>query len=66
MTRNPNARGIGQLMLAAALLAAAWLVVLPWVGELPGVEDHIEHMRQKRIHPDAMFYTELEELPRLR
>jgi hypothetical protein len=66
MTRNPNATGIGPLMLAAALLVAAWLVVLPWVGELPGVEDHIKYMRQKRIHPDAMFYTELEELPRLR
>lgn len=66
MTWHPNAKRIGKLGLAGGLLAAAWLVVLPWVGELPGVEDHIEHMRQKRIHPDAMFYTELEELPRLR
>jgi hypothetical protein len=36
------------------------MVVLPWVGGLPGIREHIQSMRQQRIHPDAMFYTELE------
>lgn len=55
-----NLHRVGSLILVAILLAASWLVLLPWIGKMPGVEDHIRNMRQKRIHPDAMFYTELE------
>ncbi len=54
--------GVWKLVAVAMLLMAVWLGVLPWVGRLPRVSDHIEHMKQKRIHPDAMFYTELEGL----
>jgi hypothetical protein len=49
-----------QFLLLATLLVGTWLVVLPWIGRLPGVSDHIQTMKDLRIHPDAMFYTELE------
>jgi hypothetical protein len=49
-----------NLVVAILLLVASWMVVLPWVGGLPGIREHIQSMRQKHIHPDAMFYTELE------
>lgn len=57
---NASSQKRGTLLILSTLLIGIWLVVLPWVGRLPGVSDHIEHMRIKRIHPDAMFYTELE------
>jgi len=49
-----------NLIIATLLLVGSWTVVLPWVGGLPGIREHIRSMRQQRIHPDAMFYTELE------
>jgi hypothetical protein len=49
-----------KLLVLSTLLVVIWLVVLPWIGRLPAVSDHIEQMKFKRIHPDAMFYTELE------
>lgn len=48
------------LIIATLLLVATWGIVLPWIGNLPGIREHIQSMRLKHIHPDAMFYTELE------
>jgi uncharacterized membrane protein YadS len=50
-----------NLLILSTLLVSIWLIVLPWIGRLPGVSDHIDHMKRERIHPDAMFYTELEQ-----
>jgi len=49
-----------DLIIATILIVAAWGIVLPWIGNLPGIREHIQTMRQEHIHPDAMFYTELE------
>lgn len=48
--------------LASALLMVIllWLVVFPAIGRLPAVRNHIEPLQNRRIHPDAMFYTELD------
>lgn len=57
---NETRRNERKLLVLSTLLIVIWLVVLPWIGRLPAVSDHIERMKSNRIHPDAMFYTELE------
>lgn len=49
-----------RFVLFVFMLIGVWLLVLPSIGRLPGVSDHIQTMKDLRIHPDAMFYTELE------
>lgn len=49
-----------KLIMAALALIAIWCILLPCIGQLPWVRNHIQTMQEKRIHPDAMYYTELE------
>jgi len=58
-------RLIGPLRLAscAGIAAVTWLVVLPRVGRLPPIAQHVRAMEDGRVNPSAMVYTELERLP---
>lgn len=52
----------GRTALAASCLgiAISWLVVLPWLSALPGQRERIDWLREQRIDPSAMYYTEVE------
>lgn len=47
------------LFVASATLAAAWLVLLPWVARQATVADRLRLLDQKRIDASALYYTEL-------
>lgn len=53
-------RGAVRLAMGTAVILVLWLVVLPWLADLPPVRRHIEFLEQRRIDPSAMFYTELD------
>ena len=46
-------------------LAALWTIVLPWAGQLPPVRARIEFLDSQGIDPSALYYTDLEAMPRL-
>ncbi len=52
-----------KLVGALAVLAAIWLVALPWLARQPQVSAHIEAQESQGIDPSAMFYSELEIVP---
>lgn len=52
-----------RLTAAAAVGAAVWLVVLPWIGRQPAIDRHVRLMESHDVNPAAMVYTELEHLP---
>ncbi|MCU0707677.1 MAG: hypothetical protein MUF23_05250 [Pirellula sp.] len=60
MTRRTCSSGWWKLIAASAVLMVIWMILLPWLGQLSPVRDHIRHMQEKGIRPDAMYYTELE------
>ena len=60
---TPRLVGPLQLAACAGIVAAAWLVVLPWVGRHPPIERHVRVMEEGDVNPAAMVYTELERLP---
>ena len=52
-----------RLAIAAVILLAIWLVVLPAIGRSPAIEGHVRLMESRDVNPAAMVYTELEHLP---
>ena len=48
-----------KLIFGLIAIACVWLMLLPRLGQLPPVKQHIQHMEDKDIVVDAMFYTEL-------
>lgn len=52
----------GRLRLAAAglVILAIWLGVLPRLGKLPAVDRRAQLLKQQKIDPAALFYTDLE------
>lgn len=62
-TTNPRAvRNRGRLRFVAwtATLLVVWLVILPSIGRLTSVREHVARLEAARIDPSAMYYTELE------
>lgn len=53
-------RGWRRLGAACAALLMIWGVVLPAVGQLPLVSEHVDWLEQQQIDPSAMYYTELD------
>lgn len=43
-----------------AVVAAVWLLVLPWAAERPQMAAHLQWLHDEGIDPAAMYYTELE------
>lgn len=52
-----------KLIVAGMTLIAVWCVLLPCIGQLPWIRNHIQTMQEKGVHPDAMYYTELDSNP---
>lgn len=53
-------RGRLQLLAVCLLLAAVWLLVLPWAARQPGMRDAIRRNEALGIDPAATYYTELD------
>ncbi|MCM2370058.1 hypothetical protein [Aporhodopirellula aestuarii] len=48
-----------KLLMVVMLLAAVWLIALPWVAGRPGPRRYLERLDARGIDPAAMYYTEL-------
>lgn len=48
------------LAIAILILAALWLVALPWIARQPRMAAHIQWLEDQGIDAGAMYYTELE------
>lgn len=55
-----------RLVIACAVVAAVWLVVLPTLARVRPIESHIDRMDRAKIDPSAMFYTEIEGMDEIR
>ncbi|MFO0906004.1 MAG: hypothetical protein U0939_23555 [Pirellulales bacterium] len=49
-----------RFVASVAALSFIWLVVLPSIGRLTAVREHVARLEAARIDPSAMYYTELE------
>jgi hypothetical protein len=65
--RSPNSDLVQRrrLMTCAGVIAAVWLVVLPYISQQAGVRTYIERNETLGIDPSAKFYTELPAMPAL-
>jgi hypothetical protein len=54
-----------RLLVASAVLALVWLVVLPALEQLAWIRQRIEHLERRQVNPEALYYTDLEAMPRL-
>jgi len=66
---KPGKRGaspFSQLAIGLGAILILWLAVLPRIADQPPVRRHIEFLKQRRIDPSAVFYTELEPMAELR
>jgi hypothetical protein len=52
-----------RLLAAAAVIAAVWLGILPYVGSRPTIRAYIARNDSLGIDPSAKFYTELPGMP---
>ena len=57
----------GWLTLGVVVLAVAviWTVVLPWLGTQPRVRARIDRLERQGIDPAALFYSDIQAMPRL-
>jgi hypothetical protein len=55
-------RLLGRLKLAVWTtgLAFFWLAVLPWLSAIPVHREKLDWLREQRVDPSAMYYTEVE------
>ena len=54
-----------SLALSVAVVGLVWMVVLPWIGSRPSVRARMDELSRQGIDPAAMYYTDLEVMPRL-
>jgi hypothetical protein len=54
-----NQNGAGRLLVACAVIAVLWLVVLPAVGRIPAVEAYVARNEAAGIDPSVKFYSEV-------
>jgi|694.fasta_scaffold01805_16 hypothetical protein len=52
-----------HLALWAAAISVIWLVLLPRVGDLESVSEHLDLMDRRNVRAGAMYYTDLEAIP---
>ncbi len=57
---DEKTRGRIRFLLALSLIAAVWLLALPWLASVDSVHKHLQFLEARRINPGAMYYTELE------
>ena len=61
---RPSQRGL-RFVVAIVAVGVLWLVLLPNLGEVPTIRAQIEANEAQGINPGAMYYTELEAMPRI-
>lgn len=57
---RPRPGGPAALVLAVAVLATTWLVVLPWIGSFGPVQTYVHRNEAAGVNPGAMYYTEID------
>ena len=55
-----NSVSTRRFLASIFVMLVVWLVVLPAIGRLTVVRDHVARLEAARIDPSAMYYTELE------
>lgn len=53
-------RKLFSTIVTVFVMAAFWLVFLPWLGKQPPVRRHVDTLHAAEINASAMFYSELE------
>jgi hypothetical protein len=53
------------LIAATTAIGVLWLAILPALGRLPAVREHIARNDSLQIDPSAKFYSELPAMPGL-
>jgi len=57
---TPSAGGYWKLLASTMAVLVIWLGVLPWIGQLAPVEQHLQTLRDSHVDAGAMFYSELD------
>ncbi|MEX1040728.1 MAG: hypothetical protein WDZ51_08870 [Pirellulaceae bacterium] len=57
---DSNAHGRRHLAAAIVMIAATWLIGLPWLAERPAVRSYLQWLEERKIDPSARYYTDLE------
>lgn len=52
-----------QLALWAVAISTIWLLLLPRLGKVTAVSEHLDLMESRNVRAGAMYYTDLEEIP---
>ena len=53
------------LLGSTSLIVVIWTIVLPWIGDLQSVRARIEFLESQGVDPSALYYSDLEAMPRL-
>lgn len=53
---------VASFAACAVVLASCWLVLLPRMCQPAPVQGHLRWLDERRINPNALYYTELEVL----
>lgn len=57
---HSNPHGKRNLAVAFVVIAATWLLGLPWLAERPAVRRYLLWLEERKIDPSARYYTDLE------
>lgn len=52
--------GVLRLVVAGSVVAAAWLVALPWIARQPAEQSRWQTLQAAGVDPSAMYYSELD------
>lgn len=63
--RPDGRRRLLRFFVAVTGLILVWFGLLPRLGDLPVVRNRIERNEALNINPGAMYYSELEAMPRI-
>jgi hypothetical protein len=61
-TTSPGWRPLHRLGAISAIVAAIWLLGLPWLSKFPPMAARLDWLDEQRVDPSAMYYTEVEAL----
>ena len=65
MINHGKKPGWRRLLAATVAILVVWTVVLPWIGARPALRARIEGLESQGVDPAALYYTDLEAMPRL-
>ncbi len=65
MQPKSSVNKVVRLAIGAALAIGCWTVVLPALSDLPTVRRQLDRRNEQGINAGAMFYSELNAMPRV-